>query len=812
MEPSPKRSPDDRAPVARLGAALPLTDSHLIAHLDSALSRLGRDGVDGIDLDALCLVVTAEHRADLGPGTLAGNAFAPRAEGATAALIRLARFVTTRTRASARTTMALWQRAWPQDFAREIERLRSARERDGNAPFASPARVVRDTLGGFDPDEIVDVIIDAVERKWWIDLERVAPSSPAVWTLMGMFHKALVEDAGDAGGALFGRLCRRLGHDGELLFPVVQAMFGVSAVGDTLVVRGLTPTGSRVARRFSDVPAFERRQHLDVFARLIARHRPSPGPDALEAMAEAAARGLPIALVRRALAGDVASLERLFPELATGDAARWVRRLVAAIDPTDRHEALARLILILAHAPSGSLELVAQRLDVEHLGHVALPWRDVLAGRPEDLDSRLACLMKARHERPIRALLDETGHAPILVRLHLRADPQIPTLARLVELAPRGLVAALGPPGPAGAGPLPAWARGLTPEVADRVRRLPPESHARAELIVGSLLRGESDATRLVTVALDQLADRAAAAAWGRRLAGKVALHALRALGPPALAARLDPCTLSALAGLRPPERALATRVLAHVARGEALPLRALPENAAFLAEMGARGLRLEPWLGDARPSPLAGYRARLASDLPTVLALGETFRTCLGLGQAFFASTLVVAASANLRALVIEDERGKMVARAIVGLTPAGLCVYRFYGHDKRVAEATLTPAVVALGRDIGCAVGTHDAPRALLDAPSAYTDTLETPNSWTILRGPACVFRRVSDKGLLDELTTRARYGLLSADLPRALAAMGAADLRPDLGEALAARLVALGQVGVAERVACLKDDLGV
>lgn len=141
--------------------------------------------------------------------------------------------------------------------------------------------------------------------------------------------------------------------------------------------------------------------------------------------------------------------------------------------------------------------------------------------------------------------------------------------------------------------------------------------------------------------------------------------------------------------------------------RGGPLPLdlRDAPQNAAFLAQLAARGLRLEAWLGSELQVevPLADGQSwvlRFEHDPLEVLRMGEPFDTCLAPTGCNFFSALSNALDVNKRVVYARDASGGVRGRCLLAIDGEGwLLSYRLYACAERHAlQAGLQAFVAAL------------------------------------------------------------------------------------------------------------------
>lgn len=112
-----------------------------------------------------------------------------------------------------------------------------------------------------------------------------------------------------------------------------------------------------------------------------------------------------------------------------------------------------------------------------------------------------------------------------------------------------------------------------------------------------------------------------------------------------------------------------------------------LPENAAFLAKLEARGVDIRVWLGANRESfPLAGViggrvHLELEQDPLRVLQMGNYFSSCLSIGADAAFAAVANAVDLNKRVLYAIDGADRPIGRKLIALTDASQLVgFRTY------------------------------------------------------------------------------------------------------------------------------------
>lgn len=149
----------------------------------------------------------------------------------------------------------------------------------------------------------------------------------------------------------------------------------------------------------------------------------------------------------------------------------------------------------------------------------------------------------------------------------------------------------------------------------------------------------------------------------------------------------------------------------------------ALPANAAFLADLAARGVRAEDWLGaHAAIYPLpgvAGSRVRVALECDPlhVLQMGNYFETCLSRGGFSAYAAVANAVDCNKRVLYAYDAAGRVIGRKLIGIGAGGrLLGYHTYCRTgSPMADASLRALIqrhlASFAAACGLELGDNDA-----------------------------------------------------------------------------------------------------
>ncbi len=166
----------------------------------------------------------------------------------------------------------------------------------------------------------------------------------------------------------------------------------------------------------------------------------------------------------------------------------------------------------------------------------------------------------------------------------------------------------------------------------------------------------------------------------------------------------------------------LAWRVLRHRAGPPPWDLREETPNRRFLDRLRARGVKLEPWLGErSLTTHLPGgepVTLSFEADPVEILQMGAHFNTCLSPGGVNFFSAVVNAADINKRVIYARGPDRRVVGRCLVALTDEGdILPYEPYCHRSELDfPARVYDFVVGLARDMGAAVRSEGEPRALM------------------------------------------------------------------------------------------------
>ena len=188
---------------------------------------------------------------------------------------------------------------------------------------------------------------------------------------------------------------------------------------------------------------------------------------------------------------------------------------------------------------------------------------------------------------------------------------------------------------------------------------------------------------------------------------------------------------LAPIATLEPKMRALAGRVLRARLGPPPWDLRDAPENRAFIERLAERGVDVGPWRAPAAPPERflgtdgKPFFLQLEDDPLVVMEMGLHFDTCLAPDGCNYFSVFANAADVNKRVLYARDERGRIVARALLALTQAGgIVTFNPYAH---AAEVGWPARVGAFAERLATQMGTVVLPRGevpRLVAPDWYDD----------------------------------------------------------------------------------------
>ena len=503
----------------------------------------------------------------------------------------------------------------------------------------------------------------------------------------------------------------------RLLLQTLAAEVGPPTHGELVDALALVLAHPSTALR---VPPVDKRR-LGRLSRLVARAPHGVSQGLLDALAEpkrrlsrvgaALERGLPDALVLRALRGGLATalehvdtakaLERVLdvcePLKGHVKPEPWLFELAKRGGAAAPHLALAAAARLRGRMHEGHLRALAQALDRDdhgltkalgQFGQVTLdapppeagPLTAALGLSAADMDAYLHFRRLSGHGETISqamltALGDDAQTAEQVRWLRERAacHPE--------DLVARARLAALEDPG----------------RIAARRQR--------------RVKRARNRFSRALTLAREEALERVIEPVFLQALARITGVRVER------LPLRVWDACLLLLANKA--DHRLVGELLRDALRGR--PLQERPANRAWIAAQS--GFDVQRWQrGFAVEREVQGQRLRIATehDPLAVLRMGSYFSTCLSLdGGMHAASTLVNALDINKHVVFARSSKGDVVGRKLVGVTPGGALVgFHAYTSEGRAVADALNDSCREFAAHVGLPLADSGVPAALVEA----------------------------------------------------------------------------------------------